>query len=307
MEDLFKRSELNPIIRPSDMPYQVNTVFNAGAADLGDEVVLLMRVESYSGRSHFTVARSKNGETDWQIEENGLMHPSEGYAVESYGLEDCRITWMEDLQEWGLAYTAYSQYGAAIGVATTKDFKSVKRLGVAFPPDNKDAALFPKKINGYYAMLHRPAFGGGNIWIGYSPDLVYWGRSRLVLPVRGGPWWDGLRVGAGIPPIETEKGWLLIYHGVKDMPGGPIYRVGGALLDLEKPHKLIARSRRWLLSPEKEYERVGDVPNVVFPCGGVVREGELWLYYGSADSSISLAKANISDILEIIEKNAIAE
>ncbi len=306
MDDgIFIRCKQNPLITAKNIPYQVNTVFNAGAADLGDEVVLLLRIESTSGRSHLTVAKSKDGITNWQVEDRALMHAGEGHRYEEFGLEDCRITWMEELGFWALTYTSYTEHGPAIGIAKTNDFCSVERIGIAYPPENKDAVLFPGKINDLYAMLHRPSVGGGSIWIGYSPDLIFWGKSNVVLPIHGGPWWDGKRVGAGLPPIKTDKGWLLIYHGVKQMPSGPIYRMGAALLDLENPHKLIARARRWVLAPEEPYERVGDVPNVVFPCGGFVRGNELWVYYGAADSSICLATANLNDLIDIILKEKV--
>ena len=300
MEDIFHRNEHNPLIEVDDLPYPANAVFNAGAADLGDEVLLLLRVESRSGRSHLTVARSQNGITDWHIEDRPLLHPDQGSPYEAYGVEDCRITWIEDLQRWGLAYTAFSSYGPAVALATTADFKSVERLGVAFPPNNKDAAIFPRKIGGKYAILHRPRGDKGNIWIAYSTDLIHWGQNQVVLPIRSGPWWDGAKVGTGLPPIETDKGWLLIYHGIKNMVGGPIYRVGAALLDLDDPHRLLARAHHWILGPQAPYERTGDVANVVFPCGGIVRNGELWMYYGAADSSICLAQAKISDILDYL-------
>lgn len=300
MLEIFERSKRNPLISTEDLPYQANAVFNAGAVDLGEEVVLVLRVESASGRSHLTVARSKDGVTGWTIANRALLHPEQGFPHESLGVEDCRITWLEDRQAWGLAYTAYSEHGPSVAVALTQDFASVERLGLAFPPDDKDAALFPGKFGGLYAMLHRPSVGGGSIWIGYSPDLVFWGRSEVVVPVRGGPWWDGLRVGAGLPPIETEAGWLLVYHGVKEVAGGLIYRFGAAVLERRAPHKLVARARRWLLTPRARYEQTGDAPNVLFPSGGFVRAGELWVYYGAADSCICLAKARLSDVLEVV-------
>lgn len=300
MAELFHRSDKNPLISTRDLPYQANAVFNAGAADLGDEVVLLLRVESTSGRSHLTVARSKDGLTRWKVADRALLHPAQGFPYETFGCEDCRVTWMEDLKAWGLAYTAYSEHGPGVAVALTRDFETVERIGLAFPPDDKDAALFPRRFDGLYAMLHRPAVGGGSIWIGYSPDLVYWGRPQVVVPVRGGPWWDGVRVGTGPPPVETEAGWLVIYHGVKEVARQPVYRFGAVLLNLKEPHRMIARARRWMLTPREPYEQTGDAPNVVFPSGGFVRGDELWVYYGAADSSICLAKAHLADILEVV-------
>lgn len=300
MRGIFKRHKANPIIMPKDVPYQSNTVFNAGVTDLGDEVLMLVRIESCSGRSHLTVARSRDGVSSWHFEEAALMHPADGHEYESFGVEDCRITRMEDLDAWILAYTAYSGIGAGVALAKTKDFKSVERLGIAFPPEDKDAALFPRKINGLYAIVHRPAEMGGNIWVSYSPDLEYWGKSQLVLPVRGGPWWDGARVGAGLPPIETPEGWLLIYHGVKVVAGHPIYRVGAALLALDDPHRMLGRARRWLMNPDAPYEWYGDAPNVVFPTGGFIRGDELWMYYGAADSCICLATVKMDEILSVV-------
>ena len=307
MKEIFARSQHNPLMTCEDLPYVANAVLNAGAADLGDEVLLLLRVESCSGRSHLIVARSRDGVTGWEVEDRALLHPAQGHPYEANGVEDCRITWMEDLGLWGLAYTAYSEYGPGVGVATTRDFSSVERIGLVLPPNDKNAALFPRKFDGLYAMLHRPSVGGGSIWISYSPDLVFWGRSELVLPVRVGPWWDGARVGAGLPPIETDAGWLLIYHGVKTLAEAPLYRIGAALLDLDRPHRLMARARRWLLAPREPYERTGDADNVIFPCGGFVRGEELWVYYGAADSSICLARARISDILSVVQQEPVTK
>jgi len=301
LEEILVRSQLNPLITPKDLPYQANAVFNAGAADLGDEVLLLVRVESSSGRSHLIVARSQNGLDGWKFADRALLHPAQGCEFEENGVEDCRITWMEDLKVWGLAYVAYSPQGPCVALATTEDFESVKRIGLASPPVDKNPALFPRKFSPGYALLHRPSVGGGSIWISYSPDLLYWGKTELVIPARGGPWWDGVRVGVCPPPIETKEGWLVIYHGVKEVAGGPVYRLGAALLDLENPGRVIARARRWMLRPMEQYERTGDAPNVVFSCGAIVRDEELWIYYGAADCSLCLAKAKLSDILAFVK------
>lgn len=304
--ELFVREKRNPLITARDLPYQANAVFNAAAVDLGDEVLLLLRVESCSGRSHLIVARSKDGVTDWRVNDRALLHPAEGQPYEENGVEDCRITWMEDLDAWGVAYTAYTGRGPGVALAITRDFCTVERMGLIFPPDDKNAALFPRKFDGRYAILHRPSVGGGSVWISYSPDLIYWGQSELVLPTRSGPWWDGRRVGAGLPPIETEDGWLLIYHGVKELANAPIYRLGAALVDRGEPHRLIARARRWVLSPQEVYERFGDAGNVVFASGGFVRGDELWVYYGAADSAICLARAKVSDVLDLVKQEPVS-
>ena len=296
----FVRSQHNPLITAKDLPYQANAVFNAAVADLGDEVLLLLRVESSSGRSHLIVARSEDGIRGWRVEESALLHSSDGYHYEVAGVEDCRITWVEELKAWILAYVAYTNHGPAVALAKTTDFHTVERIGMVIPPENKNAALFPQKFNGLYAMLHRPSAGGGAIWLSYSPDLIFWGNPTMVIPPRGGPWWDAVRVGVGPSPILTDAGWLLIYHGVKDVAGGPIYRIGAALLDVDKPHRVIARARRWLIGPEEDYERNGDAPNVVFSCGSIIRGDEIWMYYGAADCHLCLATAKLGDVLTTV-------
>lgn len=304
MHDLFVRHTSNPLITVKDLPYHANAVFNAGAADLGDETLLLVRVETASGRSHLIVARSEDGIGDWRFEKRALLHPAQGFDYETHGAEDCRLTWLAERNCWVIAYAAYTDFGPGVALAMTKDFKTVERTGLVLPPDDKNAALFPRSFNGLFAMLHRPSVGGGNVWLSYSPDLIYWGKPEVVIPVRGGPWWDGARVGAGLPPIETKAGWLVIYHGVKYVVGVPIYRLGAALLDLNEPHRLIGRTRRWLLNPSEPYERLGDAPNVLFACGGFVRGDDLWIYYGAADSSICLAKAKLAEVLDMVTKES---
>jgi len=165
MEELFVREKRNPVITGRDIPYQVNAVFNAGTADLGDEVLLLVRAESTSGRSHLIVARSTDGVTGWRFEERALIHPAQDCPYETNGVEDCRLTWMEDMDCWGIAYTAYTDHGPGVALATTKDFRTVERIGLVIPPNDKNAALFPRRFDGLYAMLHRPCVNGGSVWI----------------------------------------------------------------------------------------------------------------------------------------------
>lgn len=302
--ELFKRSEHNPLITFRDVPYPCNTVFNPGAAEVDGEVLLLLRVEDLEGRSHLTVARSKDGVKGWRIEDEPLMHPGEpGIPYEDFGVEDPRLTYLEDIGKWIIAYTAYSPMGAGVALATTEDFKSVERLGLVLSPSNKDAAVFPRKIMNRYWMLHRPVVGTiEHIWLTECTDLVHWGLPWMIIDERGGPWWDGQRVGTNTVPIETEEGWLILYHGVKEMPGGPIYRMGAALLDLEDPRLLRARLPYWILGPQEPYETSGEVPNVVFACGHIQRGDELHVYYGAADSSICLATGKVSEILEALRQ-----
>jgi len=298
---VFVRNKSNPLITARDLAYKSNAVFNAGATHLGDKVVLMLRVESRSGRSHLTVAHSRNGISDWKIAKKPLMHADDGFRQETWGVEDCRITSLAGRNTHILTYTAYSPLGPAVGIAETKHFKTVQRLGIVYPPENKDAVLFPRKIKDEYVLLHRPATTDGrHIWIAYSPDLLYWGKPKMVLPARGNVFWDSYRVGAGPPPIETERGWLLIYHGVKKMESGLIYRIGAALLDLENPHRVIGRTNEYLMTPTEPYERIGDITNVLFATGGFVHKGDLWLYYGCADSYVCLATAPLSDIFDTL-------
>jgi predicted GH43/DUF377 family glycosyl hydrolase len=166
-------------------------------------------------------------------------------------------------------------------------------------PGNKDGVLFPEKIKGYYARLDRPIGGGvGSIWISYSEDLVHWGRSEVVISPRPG-YWDAFRIGASAPPIKTDQGWLEIYHGVKMMPNGPIYRIGSVMLDLENPARVIGHCADPILSPREKYERIGDINNVVFACGAIVGEDRsVKVYYGAADTSICVATADLDALIQ---------
>jgi predicted GH43/DUF377 family glycosyl hydrolase len=300
--ELFRRYDHNPLFTFRQMPYPCHSVFNTGATLLPNgETLLLLRVEDLEGRSHLTVARSEDGVTEWRIEDRPLLHPDDGDPYEAYGCEDARITRLEEEDAWVIAYTAYSPYGAGVALAKTRDWKTVERLGLMLAPNNKDAAVFPRKIRGKYWMLHRPVAGSlEHIWLTDSPDLRHWGSPYCIIKERGGPFWDGRKVGANTPPIETPEGWLILYHGVKQMPGGPTYRMGAALLDLEDPRRLISRLPHWILAPHEWYEVTGDVPNVVFACGAVERGDEIHLYYGAADTYICLAYAKTADLLDAL-------
>lgn len=185
--EIFQRSEHNPLITFRDMPYPCNTVFNPGATEFQGETLLLLRVENLEGSSHLTVARSQDGVTGWRIEDSPLMSPDENdNPHEEYGCEDPRLTYLEDLGKWVIAYTGYSPLGAGVALATTSDFKSVERYGLVLAPNNKDAAVFPRKIAGKYWMLHRPVAGTiEHIWLTESTDLLHWGRPWMVIPERG--------------------------------------------------------------------------------------------------------------------------
>lgn len=270
------------------------------------EVILLSRVEERTGISHLCVARSKNGIDGWQIDRDPTFLPSPAtHPEEQWGIEDPRISWLEDIGKWAIAFTSYSEAGPLVSLALTQNFRDFQRLGPVMPPENKDAALFPARFRGRYAMLHRPASAvpgvPKHIWISFSPDLLHWGGHRVVIPARRGGWWDANKVGVSPPPIATSKGWLVLYHGVRDTSAGCLYRLGLALLDRDDPTRLIRRSDQWIFGPREWYETVGDVGNVVFPCGWILKEDTLLCYYGGADSCIALASAKLDDVLTFIE------
>ncbi len=307
LQEYFKRYEGNPILTPENWPYNAGAVFNPGAIKFNDEILLLVRVEDRQGYSHLTIAKSKDGKTNWHINTGPALtaEPELGEAI--FGLEDPRIVWLEDRQEYMIACVSFFDKVAGeppgISLIATKDFLNFQRLGRKLMPFNKDASLFPKTFKGCYALINRPLVEGrADIWVSFSKDLDFWGKDRVLIPTRHRAW-DCSRVGLGPPPIETPDGWLIIYHGARGTASGTIYRVGMALLDLETL-EIIGRSSDWVLGPKESYERVGDTDDVIFPCGAVIDEktDELLVYYGAADSVVALAIANLNDILVYLKK-----
>jgi len=304
--ELLVRHPTNPILTAADWPYEVNGVFNPAAAQVAGQTVLLARVEDRRGISHLTVARSANGIDGWIVEGEPLLAPDEDTPSEQWGFEDARVVWVDELDRWVITCTAYGPAGPGVFLATTEDFTRVERYGIVRHPEDKNAALLPYRIDGRWALLHRPKtqFGGGHgeIYLSRSDDLVSWSAPDPVLKPRDGAWWDSLRIGIGPPPIRTDHGWLLVYHGVKETIAGDIYRVGLALLDLDEPTRVLRRLPMWILAPLEPYERTGDVPNVVFPCGVVHDRAsdEVRLYYGAADSSICVATSRLADLLDAV-------
>ena len=304
--ELFTRHSGNPILTADDWPYPVNAVFNPAAAQVNGETVVLARVEEMTGVSHLTVARSANGIDDWFVEREPLLAPADGVASEQWGFEDPRTVWVPELHRWVITCTAYGPAGPTVFLATTEDLASVERYGIVQPPEDKNAALLPHRIDGKWILLHRPkteyAGSRGDIQLSRSDDLLSWAAPEQVLQPRAGAWWDSLRIGIGPPPVRTEHGWLIIYHGVKETVAGTIYRIGLAVTDLDEPSRVIHRLPQWVFGPLAPYEREGDVPNTVFPCGLVhdAGSGELRLYYGAADTTICLATARLDDLLEAV-------
>jgi len=301
-KEIVERYIGNPIITRNDIPVPCNTVFNAAATVYNNEYILLVRVEGVEGKSSLWIARSKDGKK-FEIDKKPALTPSNQEPFKTYekrGLEDPRITKVDDT--YYIIYTAYSHYSPRLALAKTEDFENFERIALISEPVNKNAVIFPKKFNRRYVRYDRPMSAGIATWISYSYDLLHWGDSKMVFETRPG-YWDADRIGPGAPPIRTKKGWLLIYHGVKRTSAGPIYRLGVALFDLKDPAVLIGRSREPILSPTEYYERVGDVPNVVFTTGAILeKNGEVKIYYGACDTSICLATAHIDDLLSLCKK-----
>ena len=305
--ELFHRHRLNPILTAADWPYPVNSVFNAGATLLPDGTTLLLcRVEDRRGLSHLCVARSVNGLDDWQIDPQPTLLPDpDHFPEELWGIEDPRITYVPELNKFAIVYTAFTRGGPGVALALTEDFSHFERYGMIMPPEDKDAALFPHRIGGFWALIHRPvSYLGGHMWISYSPDLRHWGSHKLMLEARRGGWWDANKIGLSSPPIETPVGWLVVYHGVRQTAAGSLYRLGLALFDLHTPESCLKRSDEWIFGPEEPYEQHGDVGYVVFPCGATVApDGDtIHLYYGAADTSIALATGSMRAMLEWLEQ-----
>ena len=297
--DLLHRWTRNPLITREDVPFQCNTIFNGAVVRLDGEYVLLLRVEGQQGYSFFALGRSRDG-LHFSLEDHPCMLPaSEGpfQLWEENGIEDPRITVLDG--QYHIMYTAVSRHGYRIALARTEDFQTFDRIALVSRPGNKDGVLFPEKINGLYARLDRPIGNGiGSIWISFSPDLIHWGRSQCVISPRP-RFWDAYRIGASVPPIKTDQGWLEIYHGVKMTSAGPIYRTGVVLLDLENPAKVMGRCLSPVLSPREDYERIGDVGNVVFACSAIVEDDqEVKLYYGAADTSICVATCPLQELIQ---------
>ncbi len=296
----FERYPDNPIITRDSIPYPCNTVFNAAAVRFRGEYLLLLRVEDLAGHSHLTLARSRDG-FEFEVDKKPWIVPSrdqEYEPYERYGIEDPRITCIDGL--YYITYTAYGPYGPRVGIGVTRDFKEFKRIGLVTEVDNKDAVLFPERINGKYVMVDRPGGMGnarGDIWIEFSNDLIHWGGAKVLMTPQ--PGWGSGKLGAAAPPIRTDAGWLLLYHGVRTTGSGRLYRVGAMILDEKDPAQVIAFTPHFIFGPEEVYERTGDVPNVVFPCGMIIEDNErIRMYYGAADTNISVAEARISDIIE---------
>lgn len=298
------RSRRNPIIPRNAIPTS-NSIFNSAVVPYKNEFAGVFRCDNRARTMQLHRAFSKDG-FHWNIDPERIQFrssdPEIGHFVYGY---DPRVCWIEDRYyvTWCNGY-----HGPTIGAATTTDFVTFDQLENAFLPFNRNGVLFPRKINGNFAMFSRPSDNGhtpfGDIFYSESPDFVYWGKHRHVMGTAGG--WQSTKVGAGPIPIETTEGWLLIYHGVLTSCNGFVYSFSASLLDLEKPWKVIARAEPYLISPWESYECVGDVPNVTFPCAALVDgdTGRLAIYYGGADTVVCLAFSYVQDVVDFVKKNA---
>lgn len=303
---IIKRYKGNPILTKTDVPYPVATVHNAGAVKFKDEYILLFRSHLLNGRSIIGLARSKDG-INFKVNPEPFITPSsEGdfKIYEEYGVEDPRITFLDG--EYLITYSAYSRYGVRIGLAKTKDFESVEKIAFITESDYRNVVIFPEKFNGYYVRLDRPHTGiiPWSIWVSYSPDLIHWGKSKVLIKPQMYHW-DEMKIGPGAPPIKTEKGWLNIYHGVFPTMDGSIYRLGVALHKLDDPSVVLGVADDWILQPEEIYEQVGYVHNVVFCCGAIPEnDGTIKIYWGGADTVLCFGEAKIDDLVNLcLEKS----
>jgi len=303
---IVKRYSDNPILTRDDVPYPVATVHNAGIVKHQGRYIMLFRSHLHNGRSIIGKAESSDGFSFTVAPEPFLTPAKEGVFAEyeACGIEDLRICPLEN--GYLLAYSAYSKHGVRIALARTRDFESVERISLITQADYRNVAIFPEKINGRYVRLDRPhsEISSWSIWISYSPDLIHWGDSRVIMkPVAYH--WDEMKIGPGAPPFKTSKGWLHIYHGVFNTMAGAVYRLGVALHDLHDPATIIGVSDQWIVQPEDPWEVTGYVSNVVFTCGAVPEDnGLVKIYWGGADSVMCVGTAVIDELVQLCLANS---
>jgi len=302
------RFKNNPII-PRDLLPTSNSIFNSAVVPYKDGFAGVFRCDDTRRFMRLHAGTSHDG-INWRIEKDRIQFipadPNLELPKFEYGY-DPRVCLIED--RYYVMWCNGYRNQPTIGLAYTDNFENFYQIENAFLPHNRNGVLFPRKINGKYAMLSRPSDMGhtnfGDIYYSQSPDLHYWGDHRFVLGARG-LGWQSTKVGAGPVPIETTEGWLIFYHGVLNSCNGFVYSMGAALLDIDKPWQVIYRSVPYLLAPHELYEQVGDVPNVVFPCAALhdAQTGRITIYYGAADTVTALAFTQIDEVIEFIKKNS---
>lgn len=296
----------NPVIR-RDATRVSNSIFNSAVVPFNGGFAGVFRCDSRSVSMDIFAGFSSDG-LSWDISDEPIVFEGEDREILKREYRyDPRVCFLEDRYYivWCNGY-----HGPTIGVAYTFDFKTFTQIENAFLPFNRNAVLFPRRIGGHYFMLSRPSDNGhtpfGDIFVSQSPDLTYWGKHRFVMGTikSDESAWQSTKIGAGAVPIETDEGWLLIYHGVIQTCNGFVYRMGTALLDLERPWIVKQRSRDYILSPDELYERVGDVPNVVFPCAALTDAdtGRIAIYYGCADTVTGLAFTTVDELLHVMRE-----
>lgn len=302
--DVLWRYDKNPII-PRDLIPSSNSIFNSAVVPFNGEFAGVFRCDDRRRNMQLHCGRSRDG-INWILDNERISFICDDREIGNfvYGY-DPRVCWIEDR-----FYVTWCNYyhGPTIGVGYTNDFKKFYQLENAYLPFNRNGVLFPRKIKDKYAMLNRPSDNGhtpfGDIFYSESPDMCHWGKHRHVMSPTYG--WQSTKIGAGPTPIETKEGWLLIYHGVLTSCNGYVYSIGAALLDINEPWKVLYRTEPYLMSPQKMYECVGDVPNVVFPSGALhdASTGRLAIYYGAADTVTCLAFAQVDELISFIKSNS---
>jgi beta-1,4-mannooligosaccharide/beta-1,4-mannosyl-N-acetylglucosamine phosphorylase len=305
--DVVWRSQQNPII-PHDLIPSSNSIFNSAVVPYEDGFAGVFRCDNKARTMQIHSGRSPDG-IQWTLNNERIQFvPADERSAEIVPFQyayDPRVVWLEDRYyvTWCNGY-----HGPTIGVGYTYDFETFYQMENAFLPFNRNGVLFPRRINGNFAMLSRPSDNGhtpfGDIYYSESPDMTFWGRHRFVMGANHG--WQSTKIGAGPIPVETSEGWLLIYHGVLTSCNGFVYSFGAALLDLDEPWKVLYRGEPYLLAPQAPYERTGDVPNVAFPCAALVDadSGRIAIYYGGADTVVCLAFAYVDEIVDFVKSNS---
>lgn len=299
------RYDKNPIIERYNQKNS-NSIFNSAVVPYKDGFAGIFRCDSKAIFMDIFVGFSQDG-INWKINDEAVIFKnSDNEVLRKEYRYDPRVCFIEDRYyiSWCNGY-----HGPTIGLAYTYDFKEFFQLENAFLPYNRNGVLFPRKINGNYFLLSRPSDTGhtpfGDIFVSQSPDLTYWGKHRFIMGSLKdeSSAWQSTKVGPGPIPIETDEGWLLIYHGVITTCNGFVYRMGAALLDIDEPWKVINRSKNYILSPSEIYECVGDVPNVVFPCAALADSatGRITIYYGCADTVTGMAFTTVDELLTYIK------
>ena len=303
-KEVLWRYSANPVIKRNPGP-KIARVINSAVIPYGDGFVGVFRGDHRDTTMHLHFGQSKDG-IHWEFEADDIKWVDEaGNPFQPEYAYDPRLTKIGD--EYYVMWCTSLCGAPTIGIGKTKDFKTFVRLENAFLPHNRNGVMFPRKINGNYMLLSRPSDNGhtpfGDIYLSESPDLTYWGKHRKVMGRGGG--WESLKIGPGPVPIETDEGWLMIYHGVILTCNGYVYSIGAALLDLENPAKVLYRGAPYILTPEVDYEMVGYVPNVCFPCATLcdAETGRLAIYYGSADTYTSLVFGHVDEIIKFVKEN----